>query len=170
MDNDAFRIVARLDIPKSAKLIKDDIPDLEKELQSDRVKIKAELNTTESKKLIQAQLDTLTNQSKAPTIKVRIDTSDVKNIQNVTNGLKNVQTQANQTSQSIINLLDKFKNPIKPILNKEGIIDAEKTISQVQRHFQELGNVSVKGIYNDKEAVDNLDWNELSHTRDFSHE
>ena len=161
MDNDAFRIVARLDVPKSAKLIKDDIPDLEKELQSDSVKIKAELNTTESKKLIQAQLDTFINQSKAPTIKVGIDTSGLNSVQgatqNITNGLKNVQTQTNQTSQSIINLLDKFKNPIKPILNKEGIIDAEKTISQVQRHFQELGNVSVKGIYNDKEAVDNLD-------------
>ena len=114
MDNDAFRIVARLDVPKSAKLIKDDIPDLEKELQSDSVKIKAELNTTESKKLIQAQLDTFINQSKAPTIKVGIDTSAVKK------AVKDTSTQISNSNKS--NQLQLF------------------------------------------------DWNELSHTRDFSRE
>lgn len=133
MDNDAFRIVARLDVPKSAKLIKDDIPDLEKELQSDRVKIKAELNTTESKKLIQAQLDTLTSQSKAPTIKVGIDTSALNSVQgatqNITNGLKNVQTQAQQTAESVKQVITK--------INSENISD--KTVTEFQKVFNIIG-------------------------------
>lgn len=133
MDNDAFRIVARLDVPKSAKLIKDDIPDLEKELQSDSVKIKAELNTTESKKLIQAQLDTLTNQAKAPTIKVGIDTSVLNSVQgatqNITNGLKNVQTQAQQTAESVKQVIAK--------INSENI--SNKTVAEFQKAFNIIG-------------------------------
>lgn len=133
MDNDAFRIVARLDVPKSAKLIKDDIPDLEKELQSDRIKIKAELNIVESKKLIQTQLDTLTNQSKAPTIKVGIDTSGFNSVQgatqNITNGLKNVQTQAQQTAESVKQVITK--------INSENI--SNKTVAEFQKAFNIIG-------------------------------
>lgn len=50
MDNDSFKVVARLDVPKSVKLIKDDIPIIENNLQSNNVKITAGLNIEETKK------------------------------------------------------------------------------------------------------------------------
>lgn len=167
MDNLGILVQAILSL-KDTKASKDQIaselPKLESQLQSDkntRVKIVAGLDIAKSKNLIQSQLNTLANQAKAPTIKIGIDTSGLNSVQgatqNITNNLKNVQTQAQNTTQSIINLSDKFKAPIKPVFNKEGLIDAEKTILRVQQHFQELGEISVKGQYGDKNAVDSLD-------------
>ena len=163
MDNLQILIEAILslkDITKSKQQIVSELPKLESQLQSDkkaRVNITAGIDINKSKNLIQAQLNTLANQAKAPTIKVGIDTSSIKSTQEITNELKSTNKQIQQTSSSLTNLADKFKEPIKPTFDNEGLINAEKTISKVQQHFQELGNVSVKGIYSDKEAVDSLD-------------
>ena len=135
MDNDAFRIVARLDVPKSAKLIKDDIPDLEKELQSDSVKIKAELNTTESKKLIQAQLDTLTNQSKAPTIKVGIDTSAVKK------AVKDTSAQISNSNKS--NQLQLFDSKKLDAEGRKYFYKTTDIISHVKNYYLKNGALNV---------------------------
>ncbi len=135
MDNDAFRIVARLDVPKSAKLIKDDIPDLEKELQSDRVKIKAELNTTESKKLIQAQLDTLTNQSKAPTIKVGIDTSAIKKT------VKDTSEQISNSNKS--NQLQLFDSKKLDAEGRKYFYKTTDIINRVKNYYLKNGALNV---------------------------
>ena len=167
MDNLGILVQAILSL-KDTKASKDQIaselPKLESQLQSDkntRVKIVAGLDIAKSKNLIQSQLNTLANQAKAPTIKVGIDTSGLNSVQsatqNIANGLKNVQTQAQQTASSLTNLANKFKNPIKPVLNTKGLIDAEKTIEEVQKRFAELGNISVKGIYGDKLTPDGLE-------------
>lgn len=158
-DND-IQIVAGLDIPKSKSTIDKDIPTLEKELQNDkssRPKLIATLDINKSKKAIQANLDTLISKTDAPKIKVGIDVGGIQETRSITTGLKDIQTQAKQTASNLLKLEDRFKNPISPILNSEGLIDAEKTISKIQSRFQELGNVSVKGIYSDRKAVDNLD-------------
>ena len=160
MADNSFKIVARLDVPASVDAIINDIPKLEKTLRANKegnVKIVAGLDTTRSTKLIQSQLNTIINQSNAPTIKVGVDVGQNNAVQGIVGGLKEVQNQAQVSTNKLTNLIDKFKQPIKPILNNEGLIDADKTIAKVQQHFQELGKVSVKGIYSDKEAVDSLD-------------
>lgn len=167
MADNSFQVLARLDINKSTALIKSDIQTLEKIVQSNkssRLKILAGLDITKSKNLIQSQLATIANQANAPTINVGISAGNQNAVQNISTGLKNVQTQAqqtagaiNQTTQSITNLVDKFAQPIKPVVNNSGLIDAEKTIAKVQQQFKELGQVSVKGIYGDTNAVDSLD-------------
>ena len=153
---DEFKIVASLNIPESASRINQDISKLEG--QAKHLKIVADLNPTLSIKNIQATLNKMNNNAN---IKIGVDTSGLNSVQsatqNITNDLKNVQIQAQQTSQSIMNLSDKFKSPIEPVFNNEGLIDADKTILQVQKHFQELGEISVKGLYSDKNAVDSLD-------------
>ena len=158
---DEFKIVASLNIEKSTGVIKEDIKKLQDQIKNEKVKIVAGLDIAKSKNLIQSQLNTLTNQAKAPTIKVGVDTSGLNSVQgttqNITNSLQTVQTQAQNTTQSIINLEDKFKTPIKPVFNSDGLINAEETILRVKQHFQELGEVSVKGQYSDKNAVDSLD-------------
>ncbi len=170
MDDIAILVKATLSLKDSSdskKQIISELPKLEGQLQSDtkgRVKITAGLDITKSKNLIQSQLATITNQANAPTIKVGVDVGNQNAVQNISAGLKDVQVQAqqtaktvNQTSQSITNLADKFIQPIKPVFDKDGLIDVEKTITKVQRHFKELGEVSIKGIYGDNNSVDSLD-------------
>lgn len=111
MDNLGILVQAILSL-KDTKASKDQIaselPKLESQLQSDkntRIKIVAGLDIAKSKSLIQSQLNTLANQAKAPTIKVGIDTSGLNSVQgatqNITNDLKNVQTQAQQTASAV---------------------------------------------------------------------
>ena len=153
---DEFKIVASLNIPESASRINKDIPKLEG--QAKHLKIVADLNPTLSIKNIQATLNKMNNNAN---IKIGVDVGGLNSVQgatqNITNSLKNVQTQAQQTASSLTNLANKFKNPIKPVLNTKGLIDAKKTIEEVQKRFAELGNISVKGIYGDKLTPDGLE-------------
>ena len=135
MDNDAFRIVARLDIPKSAKLIKEDIPKLENQLKSDKIKIKAELNIAESKKLIQSQLDTLTNQAKAPTIKVGIDTSAVKKT------VKDTSTQISNSNKS--NQLQLFDSKKLDAEGRKYFYKTTDIINRVKNYYLKNGALNV---------------------------
>lgn len=135
MDNDAFRIVARLDIPKSAKLIKEDIPKLENQLKSDKIKIKAELNIAESKKLIQSQLDTLTNQAKAPTIKVGIDTSAVKK------AVKDTSAQISNSNKS--NQLQLFDSKKLDAEGRKYFYKTTDIINRVKNYYLKNGALNV---------------------------
>lgn len=153
---DSFKISASLDIPKSISQINADITKLQS--QVNQLKITTEIDITKSLNNIQAKLNSI----KSPTINVNINpiNSDVTNA--ISNGLKGVQAQANQTASSVnniakslTNLDDKFKKPISAITDN-GIINAEKTIAKIKQHFSELGKVTVKGFYNDNETVDNL--------------
>lgn len=153
---DSFKISASLDIPKSISQINADIAKLQS--QVNQLKITTEIDITKSLNNIQAKLNSI----KSPTINVNINpiNSDVTNA--ISNGLKGVQAQANQTASSVnniakslTNLDDKFKKPISAITDN-GIINAEKTIAKIKQHFSELGKVAIKGFYNDNETVDNL--------------
>lgn len=153
---DSFKISASLDIPKSISQINADITKLQS--QVNQLKITTEIDITKSLNNIQAKLNSI----KSPTINVNINpiNSDVTNA--ISNGLKGVQAQANQTASSVnniakslTNLDDKFKKPISAITDN-GIINAEKTIAKIKQHFSELGKVTIKGFYNDNETVDNL--------------
>lgn len=165
MDMDSLAILVKAilslkDVTDSKKQIASELPKLESQLQSDkktRVKIIAGLDIAKSKKVIQSQIDSLSSQLNNKTIKVGLEVAKNNGIQNIVGGLKQAEIQAQKTNNNLTNLTDKFKEPIKPILNNEGLIDADKTIAKVQQHFQELGKVSVRGIYSDKEAVDSLD-------------
>ena len=153
---DSFKISASLDIPKSISQINADMAKLQS--QVNQLKITTEIDITKSLNNIQAKLNSI----KSPTINVNINpiNSDVTNA--ISNGLKGVQAQANQTASSVnniakslTNLDDKFKKPISAITDN-GIINAEKTIAKIKQHFSELGKVTIKGFYNDNETVDNL--------------
>lgn len=99
---DSFKIVASLDIDKSAKLIKDDIPKLQEYIKNEKIEITAGLNLSKSQSLIQAQLNTIANQAQAPTIHVGMDLGNSQSaVQGATNGLKTVQEQAKQTASAV---------------------------------------------------------------------
>lgn len=97
---DEFKIVASLNIPESASRINKDIPKLEG--QAKHLKIVADLNPTLSIKNIQATLNKMNNNAN---IKIGIDTSGLNSVQgatqNITNGLKSVQIQAQQTASAV---------------------------------------------------------------------
>lgn len=97
---DEFKIVASLDVPKSVQEINKDIPKLQG--QSKHLKIIADLDPKLSIKNIQATLNKMNNNAN---IKIGIDTSGFNSVQgatqNITNSLKNVQTQAQQTASAV---------------------------------------------------------------------
>ena len=139
MDNLGILVQAILSL-KDTKASKDQIaselPKLESQLQSDkntRVKIVAGLDVAKSKNLIQSQLNTLANQAKAPTIKVGIDTSGLNSVQgitqNITNNLKNVQTQAQQTASAV--------REVTTSMSANDI--SNKMVSEFQKSFNIVG-------------------------------
>lgn len=129
MADNSFKIVARLDVPASVGAIINDIPKLEKTLRANKegnVKIVAGLDTDKSAKFIQSQLNTLINQANAPTIKVGIDVGQNNAVQGITNGLKEIQTQAQATVKSVSDIIT--------VLNPNQISD-----SAVQKFQKALG-------------------------------
>ena len=157
-DTDGLLLSASLDINKTANNIKkEDINKINAILANDdsaRVKIVGGLDLSKTQSLIQSQIATISKK-----LKLNIGSIDTSgfNTQNITDGLNNIQTQTNQVANSLTNLADKFKRPIKPVLNTDGLIDADKTIEKVQKKFSELGTVSVRGIYGDKLGDDQLE-------------
>lgn len=156
-DTDGLLLTASLDISKTVENIKENIKKLNTVLASDnsaRVKIVGGLDLNKTQSLIQSQMATISKNLKLNI--GQIDTSGF-NTKNVANDLENIQTQTNQVSNSLTNLADKFKKPIKPVLDTSGLIDADKTIEKVQQKFAELGTVSVQGSYGDKLGNDQLE-------------
>lgn len=156
-DTDGLLLTASLDISKTVENIKENIKKLNTVLASDnsaRVKIVGGLDLNKTQSLIQSQMATISKNLKLNI--GQIDTSGF-NTKNVANDLENIQTQTNQVANSLTNLADKFKKPIKPVLDTSGLIDANKTIEKVQQKFAELGTVSVQGSYGDKLGNDQLE-------------
>ena len=154
MDNLGILVQAILslkDTTSSKNQIAKELPKLESQLQSDkntRVKIVAGLDIAKSKNLIQSQLNTLANQAKAPAIKIGIDTSGLNSVQgatqNITNGLKNVQTQAQQTAKSVHDIstaMSSLKFPVatKYDADKNLITDTVKSIQNARDMFNKMG-------------------------------
>ncbi len=157
-DTDGLLLTASLDIEGTyEKIKKEDIAKLNAKLANDnsaRVKIVGGLDLNKTQSLIQSQMATISKNLKLNI--GQIDTSGF-NTKNVANDLENIQAQTNQTANSLTNLADKFKKPIKPVLDTSGLIDANKTIEKVQQKFAELGTVSVQGSYGDKLGNDQLE-------------
>lgn len=156
-DTDGLLLTASLDISKTVEIIKENIKKLNTVLASDnsaRVKIVGGLDLNKTQSLIQSQISTISKNLKLNI--GQIDTSGF-NTKNVANDLENIQAQTNQVANSLTNLADKFKKPIKPVLDTSGLIDANKTIEKVQQKFAELGTVSVQGSYGDKLGNDQLE-------------
>lgn len=156
-DTDGLLLTASLDISKTVENIKENIKKLNTVLANDnsaRVKIVGGLDLDKTQSLIQSQMTTISKNLKLNI--GQIDTSGF-NTKNVANDLENIQTQTNQVANNLTNLADKFKKPIKPVLDTSGLIDANKTIEKVQQKFAELGTVSVQGSYGDKLGNDQLE-------------
>ena len=158
-ETNGLLLTASLNIEETANIIKkEDITKLNAKLANDdtaRVKIVGGLDLNKTQSLIQSQIATISKNLKLNI--GQIDFKGIGNTQSITNSFNNIQAQANNVTNSLTNLADEFKKPIKPVLNTEGLINAEKTIKKVQERFSELGNVSVKGIYGDKLGDDQLE-------------
>lgn len=125
---DEFKIVASLNIPESASRINKDIPKLEG--QAKHLKIVADLNPTLSIKNIQATLNKMNNNAN---IKIGVDTSGLNSVQgatqNITNNLKTVQTQAQQTASAV--------REVTTSMSANDI--SNKMVSEFQKSFNIVG-------------------------------
>ena len=130
---DEFKIVASLDIPKSAQAINADIPKLEKQINP--IKILAELDITRSLNSIQAQLKTISNQTNTSTIKVNVDASNVKNT------IKDINSQVSNSNKS--NKLQIFDSKQLEADGRKYFTKTTDIIDRVKKYYQGNGAIKV---------------------------
>ena len=130
---DEFKIVASLDIPKSAQAINSDIPKLEKQINP--IKILAELDITRSLNSIQAQLKTISNQTNTSTIKVNVDASNVKNT------IKDINSQVSNSNKS--NKLQIFDSKQLEADGRKYFTKTTDIIDRVKKYYQGNGAIKV---------------------------
>ena len=130
---DEFKIVASLDIPKSAQAINADIPKLEKQINP--IKILAELDITRSLNSIQAQLKTISNQTNTSTIKVNVDASNVKNT------IKDINSQVSNSNKS--NKLKIFDSKQLEADGRKYFTKTTDIIDRVKKYYQGNGAIKV---------------------------
>lgn len=138
MDNLGILIQAILslkDTTASKNQIAKDLPNLERQLQSDekaRVKIIAGLDTDKSRELIKSQIGTLFNAGNAPTVKIGVDIGNAKN------AIGNITNQANVSKS--LQIFDSKQ------LEAEGRKYFTKTtdiLDRVKRYYQQNGALKV---------------------------
>ncbi len=130
---DKFKIVASLDIPKSAQAINADIPKLEKQINP--IKILAELDITRSLNSIKAQLKTISNQTNTSTIKVNVDASNVKNT------IKDINSQVSNSNKS--NKLQIFDSKQLEADGRKYFTKTTDIIDRVKKYYQGNGAIKV---------------------------
>lgn len=164
MADNKIVITASLDFTTSKTNIKNDLEKIADGLNAKKafkVIVNADLGKTQTR--VQSQLNTISKNLKLDVGNINVGNVNTRNI---VSGLKNVQTQAQSVTASIgsvnkalTNMPTKFIDPFDAVLNKDGYLIADKTIAKVKSLYAELGKVSVKGIFNDKnenEALDKL--------------
>lgn len=114
-ETDGLLLTASLNIEETANIIKkEDIAKLNNKLANDdtaRVKIVGGLDLSKTQSLIQSQIATISKNLKLNI--GQIDFKGIGNTQNITNSFNNIQTQANNVTNSLTNLADEFKKPIR---------------------------------------------------------
>ena len=76
--------------------------------------------------------------------------------------LSQTSTNVKELTNSFANLQGMATQPIKPVIDKNGIIDADKTIQSVRERFKEFKNVSVDGAYINENGISQLKRIEVS--------
>lgn len=160
MADNKITIIASLDIPKSTSTIINDLKTVTQNINAAKalkIIINADLSKTQTR--IQSQLNTISKN-----LKLDINGINIKsNIsQGAADGLKSMQNQAqntksaiDSTSSSLVNLEEKFRTPIEIKLDNNRIVkDAQSAIQAVKAKFADLGNVSVKGVFSEKQISD----------------
>lgn len=175
-DNDGLLISAGLDISQTLVNIQKDIQKLNIELKNDknaRARIVGELNLAETTRLINANLETVSKGLKLDIGNVNIGnaanslTSNLGNAagaaKDISSSLNNINNEANNANisakalgRTLADIDERFVKPVKPVLDPDGIINAEKTIERFENKFKSLGSVNVKAIYNDNASADSL--------------
>jgi len=153
MDMDSLAILVKAilslkDVTDSKKQIASELPKLESQLQSDkntRVKIIAGLDVAKSKKVIQSQIDTLSSQLSGNTIKVGLEVTKNNGIQTVIGGLKQIQTQAQKTNNTV--------QHINNISNKGFISDKQiqatfNSLEKAEEYFKNFNVGEVTSVFN----------------------
>ena len=159
-DDSRIEIVASLDIPKSVSTIKKDLESVKKQLDADKaLSITCSIDEN-SIRNIQSQLSKMSEQLKIniPKIELNADSGKAGAATEVlSKGLEHASENARTLKRTLADLEDKYTKPFKAVLNTDGLIDAERTLSKIESRLSALGTVTVTGRYGDGNAADSLD-------------
>ena len=159
-DDNRIEIVASLDIPKSVSTIKKDLETVKKQLDADKaLSITCSIDES-SIKNIQSQLNKMSEQLKVNVPKIELNADGSKAGQSaevLSKGLEHANENARTLKRTLADLEDKYTKPFKAVLNTDGLIDAERTLSKIESRLSALGTVTVTGKYGDNLSADSLD-------------
>jgi len=152
MADNTIELVARVNVEDSAKLINEhDIPSLQAELKT--IKISCELSQSDLNN-IKAQLASLKESLNftAPSVNVNTSTNSPSLMTDLADNADKASAEVEKVTHSLKNLEDRFTQSFEIIRNNENFTDAEANIEHLRQQLQELGDVSIKGIYSKDEG------------------
>lgn len=161
-DDNRIVIVARLDTSKQAVLkIEADLSKISDQVNKDQgFKITGNIDLGKTTQRINSQLATISKNLNLNIGNVQVSA----NTSNVVSQMNNISAAANATkqnvqatNQSLADLKADFSEPIKAIVDKDGLVEAEKTMSELRKQLSSLGEVSIEGIYGDDKGTDKLE-------------
>ena len=158
MDDNRIEIVAGLDIPKTKSTIKGELEtDVKPYLdQTQALKITCHIDTKNIAGL-QKQLSEASKGLKLNVATVGETKIDSKSITNAAQGFEQANSKALTLKKTLSDLESSFTKPFKAVLNEDGLINAERTLSKIQSRLSSLGTVTVKGNYGENNSADSLD-------------
>ena len=125
------------------------------------LKINCTINT-DNIQALQQQLNSISNN-------LNLNIGNINVSQNATNGINalannvqaqanNIQNQTNRITQSLADVASEFVKPldVAGFFDSKGFLNAGSVIQEFQKRFEELGNVTVKGFYNNIEKQDSI--------------
>lgn len=158
-DNELI-ITAGLDIPQTTEDISTDLEKVGDKLNADHaLKITCNIDVSKTTQAIQSQLNTISKDFSIKIGNIDLNTSTsnaVKNFDALSDSAEKANEKIAETKKRLADLDGKFTKPIEAILNTDGLVNAEATISKLKSKLSSLGTVTVTGKYDDNASADSL--------------
>ena len=160
MDDNRIEIVASLDKPKSVSTIKNDLIDVSEQLDKQQaLKIVCNIDLGKTAQRIQSQLSAISRNLSVsvPQIDIKTNTGQTGAATEIlSKGFEQANVKAQTLKKTLTDLEEKYTKPLKPVIDTDGYINVERTLSKIQTRLSELGTVTTTARFSDIEGVQSL--------------
>ena len=154
-------ITAGLNVPATTNNIKSELEQQVTPQLNGVLKINCTINTNNIQTL-QQQLNSISNSLQLNLGNINLSQNANTGINNFANNVQaqadNIQNQAQRINQSLADVRNTFVEPlnVERFFNQDGFLNAGRVMQEFQQRFSELGNVTIRGFYNDIESADSI--------------
>lgn len=154
-------ITAGLNVPATTNNIKSELEQQVAPQLNGVLKINCTINT-DNIQALQQQLNNISNSLQLNLGNINLSQNANNGINNLANNVQaqanNIQNQAQRINQSLADVRNTFVEPlnVERFFNQDGFLNAGRVMQEFQQRFSELGNVTIRGFYNDIESTDSI--------------